>query len=135
MKFQDDPQGDQFFALRTFRRDGSAVSTPIWLAPAGGHWYGYTPGRSGKARRIARNPNVEVAAANFEGEPRGDWRSGRARILPSSQSANARRALRAKYGAKFLLFVVTVLIGRPRRYGGHAVVLEITFDGDRTGRA
>lgn len=94
LAFQADPRGDQFYALTTFRRDGSAVSTPIWLAPAGGRWYGYTPARSGKVRRIARNENIEVASSDFHGEPRGDWRTGRARILPRSQLSTAKRALR-----------------------------------------
>ena len=33
VQFRDDPHGDRFFALRTYRRDGSLASTPIWLQP------------------------------------------------------------------------------------------------------
>lgn len=128
LAFQADPQGDQFYALRTFRRDGSPVSTAIWLAQAGGRWYGYTPARSGKVRRISRDPRVQVAPSDFHGKPRGDWRAGRARILRPPQLLAARRALTAKYGVKFRLFVVVTLLGRARRRGGRAVGLEITFD-------
>lgn len=128
LQFRENRSGDQFFALRTFRQDGTPVSTPIWLAPANDRWYGYTPVRSWKVQRIAHNSNVQVAASDFDGEPRSDWRAGRARILPRSELSAARRALLAKYRTKFLLFMFATLLGRPRRRGGRAVGLEIALD-------
>jgi len=128
LQFRANPRGDQFYALTTYRRNGSEVSTPIWLAPAGGYWYGYTPGRSGKARRIAHTPAVRVAVSDFHGRPLGTWRSGHARLLPRSELSTAKRALRAKYGMQFRVFMLVTLLGRLRRRGGHAVGLEIDLD-------
>ncbi|MBF6348403.1 PPOX class F420-dependent oxidoreductase [Nocardia flavorosea] len=125
MAFTNDPDGDRFFALRTYRTDGSPVSTPIWLAPAGGRWYGYTPGRSWKVRRIRAHPRVDVARCTFDGTPTSPWRPGTARILPADQVRTAKRALTAKYGTGFRVFVLTTLIGRFRPHGGQAVGLEI----------
>lgn len=125
MAFTDDPDGDQFFALRTYRADDSGVSTPIWLAPAGGHWYGYTPGRSWKIRRLRTNPRVEIARSTFDGTPTGPWRPGTARILPTGRVRTAKRALTTKYGNKFRVFVLTTALGSFRRHGGRAVGLEI----------
>lgn len=125
MAFSNDPDGDQFFALRTYRADGSPVSTPIWLAPAGGRWYGYTPGRSWKVRRIRSNSQVDVARSTFDGTPTGPWRAGAARVLPADRLGTAKRALTAKYGNKFRVFALTTLLGRFRRHGGRAVGLEI----------
>jgi uncharacterized protein len=135
--FRGDPDGDQFFALRTFRGDGSARATPIWLAPAGGRWYGYTPTRSWKAVRIRRDPHVEVAPSAFDGTPTGPWRPGTARVLPGREARPARRAMAAKYGCKFRVFMFVTLLGRPRKHGGRAVGLEITLaeDGPRDGAA
>lgn len=130
MAFRDDPDGDQFFALRTFRRDGSPASTPIWLAPVGDRWYAYTPGRSWKAGRIRRDSRVEVARSTFDGVPIGRWRTGSARVLPTRELRTAKRAMTAKYGNKFRVFVVTTLLGRRRRRGGPAVGIEIVLDGD-----
>lgn len=129
MAFRDDPSGDQFFALRTFRRDGSATSTPVWLAPAVGLWYGYTPGRSWKVARIRRTPQVEIAPSTFDGTPTGPWESGTARVLPARELRTAKRAMTAKYGNKFRVFVITTLLGRLRRRGGRAVGVEISLDG------
>ncbi|MFC4374220.1 PPOX class F420-dependent oxidoreductase [Nocardia halotolerans] len=130
MAFRDDPNGDQFFALRTFRRDGSARTTPVWLAPAGGRWYGYTPARSWKVDRIRRNPRVEIAASTFDGTPTGPWQSGSARVLPAHEMRTAKRAMTTKYGNKFRVFVLTTLLGSRRQYGGRAVGLEISLDVD-----
>jgi PPOX class probable F420-dependent enzyme len=120
--------GGPYYALRTFRRDGSGVTTPIWLAPAGGRWYAYTPARSGKVRRVRRDPRVEAARSTFSGEPVGPWRRGRARVLPRAEARTARAALRAAYGRRFTWFRLVTLLGRARRAGGPPATLEITLD-------
>lgn len=127
-QFRADPQGDRFFALRTFRRDESPRSTPIWLAAAGGRWYAYTPVRSWKVKRIRHDDRIEVAPATFHGEPLGPWQPGRARILPQKQLCRAKRAMTAKYGNQFRLFQLVTLAGALRKHGGTAVGLEITLD-------
>jgi len=128
MSRRADPAGDRFFALRTFRRDGSVVATPIWLAPTGGRWYAYTPIRSWKVARIRRNPRVEVAASDFEGRPFGAWCQGRARVLHRRESRKARRALTAKYGNRFRLFRFVTMLGAGRKHGGRGIGLELTLD-------
>lgn len=128
LQFRDDPDGNQFFALRTFRRDGSATSTPIWLAASGRRWYGYTPNRSWKVTRIRHDERVEIAASNFHGEPLGQWRAGRARTLTRTELPVAKRALIAKYGNRFRWFQLVTLLGALRKHGGRAVGLEITLE-------
>lgn len=128
MSRKADPTADRFFALRTFRRDGSHAQTPIWLAPSQGRWYGFTPVRSLKVRRICRNPVVEVAPSDFDGRPHGPWRAARARILTGREASRATRALTAKYGIRFRVFRLITLLGRTRRRGGRGVGLEIVPD-------
>lgn len=125
MAYRDDPNGDQFFALKTYRQDGTPVVTPIWLASVGELWYAYTPGRSWKVRRIRRNPRVEIAPSSYEGAPRGEWRGGRARIVSGPELRTVKRVMTAKYGRRFRLFVLVLWIGRLRHFGA-AVGLEIS---------
>ncbi|RZS45123.1 PPOX class probable F420-dependent enzyme [Herbihabitans rhizosphaerae] len=127
MSKRDDPNGDRFFALRTFRRDGTVVSTPIWLAHDGGRWFAYTPGRSWKVRRIQRNSRVEVARSDFDGDPSGEWHSGTARILTGPELSAARRAMRRKYRSRFRLFRLMTFLMSWRN--GRAVGLEIDLEG------
>lgn len=125
-----DRLADEYYALRTFRADGSPVLTPIWLAPQGGCLYGYTPARSWKVARIRRDPRVEIAPSDFDGVPNGAWHRGRARVLPASGLRTAKRAMTVKYGNRFRWFAVVTLIGRPRKHGGRAVGIEISLDRD-----
>lgn len=127
MPRREAPAGE-YYALRTFRADGTGVTTPVWLAPHDGRLYGYTPDRSWKVRRIRRDPRVRVAPSDFHGTPLGPWRPGTARVLPPAELRLARRAMTAKYGLRFRWFTVVLLLGRARRYGGAAVGIEITWD-------
>ncbi|MFI9487163.1 PPOX class F420-dependent oxidoreductase [Promicromonospora sp. NPDC052451] len=130
-----DPPPDEYFALRTFRADGSGVTTPVWLAPHAGRLYGYTPARSWKVRRIRRDPRVQVAPSDVHGEPHGPWHAGTARVLPAADLRTARRAMTAKYGLRFRWFTLVLLLGSPRRHGGPAVGIEIEIVRDGAGAA
>lgn len=127
MRFRHDTSGEEFYALTTFRRDGSAVSTPIWLAPAEDRWYAFTPSRSGKVTRLRRDPRVQVAPSDFRGESAREPTEGTARVLPDTQLRTATRALTAKYGWKFRFFRLVSWLGRGRRRGGPPVGLEIVL--------
>lgn len=87
--------------------------------------------RSWKVKRIRRNPRVEIASSTFDGTPTGPWRSGSARVLPARELRTAKRALTAKYGNRFRLFVIATLVGSLRTHGGRAVGLEIDLDAER----
>lgn len=128
LRLTADPNGDQFFALCTYRRNGSAVVTPVWMAGMAGRWYAYTPSRSGKVRRIGRNPTVAMASSDFHGEPYEPWRPGHARILSGEQARPARRALTAKYGLKFRAARLLMFLSQTRRRSGPPLVLEIILD-------
>lgn len=62
----------QFVALTTFRRDGRAVPTPVWVVPFDGGLGVWTPGSSGKVKRIRRDGAVTLAPCTRGGTPQGD---------------------------------------------------------------
>ena len=128
MRFQHNSSGEDFYALTTFRQDGTGVLTPIWLAPAAGRWYAFTAGRSGKVRRLRRDPRVQVAPSDFRGDVTGEAREGTARLLPATEVRTAISALTAKYGWKFRFFRLVSWLGRGRRRGGPSVGLEIALE-------
>lgn len=131
LQFRDDPRGDQFFALRTFRRDGSATSTPIWLAPAGAvgtRTRRAARGRSGVSAE-ARASRSRHPTSTVSHTPSGGL-AGHAYCW-HQKLRTAKRPLTAKYG-KFRLLTIALLIGRPRKRGGRAVGLEISLDSNST---
>jgi PPOX class probable F420-dependent enzyme len=54
--------------LTTFRRDGRAVSTPVWLVPMSDGEFGFsTGGNSGKAKRLRHTPRVTLQGCDRRG--------------------------------------------------------------------
>jgi PPOX class probable F420-dependent enzyme len=107
----------RYLALVTFRRDGRAVSTPVWFAASGGRLYVFTAGDAGKVKRLRNDPRIRVAPCSARGAVRGDWIDGRARRLDEPEAIRrAYAALRRKYGWQmWLTDGVSRLSGRFRR--------------------
>ena len=59
----------QFVLLTTFRRDGRAVPTPVWIVPLDDGLGIWTPGSSGKVKRIRRSGAVTLAPCDRRGTP------------------------------------------------------------------
>jgi PPOX class probable F420-dependent enzyme len=94
------PLGDErYVSLETFRKDGTGVKTPVWVAPLEGHLVIFSEGKSYKIKRLRNSPKVRVAACDVRGRVRGEWLEGTARILDDpARIALAHQALRRKYG-------------------------------------
>jgi len=86
----------RYISLTTFRRDGTEVSTPVWVVSDDGRrLLVWTGGKTWKVKRIRANPRVLVAPATFRGRERGPRIEGRARIL---EGHDAKPLIREKYG-------------------------------------
>lgn len=94
-----DPDQERYISLATFRRDGTEVRTPVWIASRDGALLVYTNRNSWKVKRIRNNPKVRLAACSMRGEVRGPWMDATARIV--EDEAERDRAIGAflkKYG-------------------------------------
>lgn len=80
--------------LTTFRRTGEPVATPVSIAVIGESAWFATAADSGKAKRLARNPDVLVAPCSVTGKVLGESVPARARVLPVQDRRRARRLLR-----------------------------------------
>ncbi|GLY02457.1 MULTISPECIES: PPOX class F420-dependent oxidoreductase [Actinoplanes] len=116
----------RYVLLTTFRRDGRAVATAVWVLPApDGELAIWTAADSGKIKRIRRDGRVTLAPCTVAGRVLGPAVEGRARLgTPEDTGWAARRILR-KYRLIGLL-VVGGSILRHRRIGGVAVFVSRT---------
>ena len=83
--------------LKTRKRDGSWVATPVNLAVDGSRAYFGTPAGSGKVKRLRNFDAVELAPCTLRGRPTGPALAARARRLEGEESAAARRRLLGRY--------------------------------------
>jgi len=89
----------RYCSLRTWRRDGTAVATPVWFARGGDRYLVFSAGDAGKVKRLRRSNRAEVAPCDVAGKPLGSYRPAVADVLMSSADiATALSTLRAKYG-------------------------------------
>jgi PPOX class probable F420-dependent enzyme len=107
---------ERYLSLATFRRDGTEVRTPVWVAAHGDRLWVVTAGDSGKAKRLRHSSRARVAPCDARGRVSGAWRDVSARVARSVDEAALRAAFRAKYGWQVrLLDAMSRLTGRIKR--------------------
>jgi PPOX class probable F420-dependent enzyme len=79
--------------LTTYKRDGTPVGTPVTVVVDGDRAFVRTYDRSWKARRMRRNPRVEVAPSTVRGKPRGEAVAATARLLSGTEAERAARLI------------------------------------------
>lgn len=115
----------RYVSLESFRVDGSAVATPVWIAPDGAgseRLLVWTRTDSYKVRRIRRNPRVRLAECTARGKVTGPWSEGRAVVLDLSENRRVGDRLIAKYG---LQARIGLLLSRWRRGTAATIGLAI----------
>ena len=99
-----DPATEHYVSLATYRRNGQALMTPVWLAGHDHRYYLFSEKTAGKVKRIRLNSMVRLAACNSHGKVGSDWLTGDARIVEDpGLIAKAYAALRKKYGWQMAL--------------------------------
>jgi PPOX class probable F420-dependent enzyme len=89
----------RYISLTTFRRDGSAASTPVWVVSDDGErLLVWTGANTWKVKRIRRDPHVLVAPSDYRGRELGPRVEAQARILGPEVEGLVVRLLRHKYG-------------------------------------
>ena len=90
----------KYALLVTFRKDGTAVPTPVWFALLDDHRFvTRTEERTAKVRRIRRDSRARVFPCDPRGKPLGPGVEGTARILEDGeQSERAEAELERHYG-------------------------------------
>lgn len=122
---------EKYILLTTFRRDGTPVSTPVWIVALDGETVGFwTSSGSGKVKRLAHTARVIVQPSDARGRVKQDSAptEATARIVTGSEFAAIHERVIAKYG--FMTKITKALgtiagIARRKRipYGDIGVVL------------
>lgn len=121
---------ERFVALTTFKKDGTAVATPMWIGRDGDHLFFWTPADSWKAKRAKNNPRVMLVPCSRRGKVRDGAHEvdGTAEVI--TDQATVRRlagAIRRKYGIEF--YIVTFIERLLARGAKSRLILRVALSG------
>ncbi|MET8999730.1 PPOX class F420-dependent oxidoreductase [Amycolatopsis sp. NPDC004169] len=118
---------ERYVVLTTFRRDGRAAPTPIWVAGRDGELVFWSVRAAGKVKRIRNDGRVEVQACDVRGrKTHGAKVSGQARLLDAAETEQVRRAIARKYG---IVGRVTMFFSKLRGPEDRTVGIAVKVDG------
>ena len=100
----------KFVSLTTYKKNGDAVATPMWVGRDGDHLFVWTPADSAKIKRVRNDPRVTLVRCGRFGKPNNDAEpvAGTAEVI--TEPATVRRlaeVIRHKYGLEY--WVVTLI--------------------------
>jgi PPOX class probable F420-dependent enzyme len=95
----------KYLALTTFRKDGTKVTTPVWLVREADTLLVATEATSGKARRIRNNPSVLVGSCDVRGRLTGPQVSANAQLQDPAQTQRTSDVIKRRYGLLGWLFL------------------------------
>ena len=96
----------RYISLTTFKRDGTPVSSPVWIAGDAGTYVVVTSDKAWKTRRLLRNSEVEAKVCDMRGRstPSASTYRGKGEVLKSPEDlADAEKQLSDKYGWQYRL--------------------------------
>ena len=123
-----DLAGQRYISLTTFRRDGSAASTPVWVvSDDSARLFVWTHANTWKVKRIRRDPRVLIAPCDYRGRELGSRIEARARILGPEAEQLVVGLLRRKYSWQRRALELQARLQRAarRRPGSGSVYLEL----------
>ncbi|MEV6217302.1 PPOX class F420-dependent oxidoreductase [Nocardia sp. NPDC051833] len=88
-----------YVSFTSYRKNGTPVSLPVWIAPADGKLYFLSGVDAYKVKRIRRNPEVTVQPCSVRGtiDPGSPVVEGTARVLDAEDTPRVRKIMNRKY--------------------------------------
>jgi PPOX class probable F420-dependent enzyme len=100
--------------LTTFRKNGTAVSTPLWAVRDGQRLLMWTVTDSYKVKRLRRDPRARLAICDVRGNPKSEAIDATGVILDDEGTERVRKLLGKKYGIAGKIAVKASLLRRGR---------------------
>ncbi|MGW7264970.1 PPOX class F420-dependent oxidoreductase [Streptomyces sp. NPDC054842] len=88
----------KYLLVTSYRKNGTGVSTPVWVVRDGDALGIWTAADTGKVKRIRNRPDVLAGPCDMRGHPTGAQLPARAEILDDAGTARIRQLIARKYG-------------------------------------
>jgi PPOX class probable F420-dependent enzyme len=125
---------EKYLRFTTFRKNGTPVATPVWVADIGDGRIGFwTSSGSGKAKRLAHTQRVTLQPSDGRGRVKGDTAAIEASaelVADGPQLEAIRKAIVTKYGfqtkvTKLLGTIGGIVKGKRIPYADRGVVITL----------
>ena len=123
---------EKYVLLTTFRKNGDAVATPVWIVAMPDGTAGFTTeAESGKVKRIRNTASVTLQPCSVRGKvaPGSNVVKASAEVLLDADARPVRDAVRRKYRLMTLLLSVSDLFRKLlRRADAPECAIRLRFD-------
>ncbi|WP_322857725.1 PPOX class F420-dependent oxidoreductase [Mycobacterium shigaense] len=114
-----DLKDQKFVSLSTFKRNGDAVASAMWIVGDGELLWAWTPADAWKVKRIRRDPRVILAPCGRTGKVRPGQPVVDATaevVTDADQVARVESLVKRKYGVEFrLVTLIEAVLARGRK--------------------
>lgn len=115
----------QYILLTTYKKDGTAVPTPVWVSSSGTKLFVLTDANAGKIKRIRNRGHVVIAPCDARGGSQGASVDASARLVDDpAEWAKIDALHKAKYG---LQYRAMGLFTKVFRRGSGNIGIELTI--------
>lgn len=87
----------KYISLTTYKKDGTPVATPVWVAAKEDLYYVITGSASGKVKRIRNNSKVKIAVCDVRGRITGPSTDATASLLDTPGTKMVEQLMSRKY--------------------------------------
>lgn len=109
----------KFVSLTTFKRNGDAMASPMWIVGEGGLLWAWTPADAWKVKRIRHNPRITLTPCGRTGkvQPGETVVDGTAEVVTDPEDVTRVEALiKRKYGLEFrIVTLIEAIAARGRK--------------------
>lgn len=106
----------RYLSVTSFKRDGTAVATPVWSVSDDKRLFAFTDLHSAKVQRIRHNPRVLIASCRVDGKLRREPVSAQAEVLTAADELErVRELLLARYPISYRVVMLSYRLGRRLR--------------------
>ena len=88
----------KYINLETYKKDGTAIRTPVWFVIDKNLIYVITKDSTGKVKRLKNNQDVQIVSCSFKGKPKNEWIRGKAEKITGEGADMAIKLRKKKYG-------------------------------------
>ncbi|MSO15096.1 MAG: PPOX class F420-dependent oxidoreductase [Ilumatobacteraceae bacterium] len=112
----------KYVSFTTYKKDGHAVSLPVWVVPFDDGYAFTTSHDAFKVKRVRRDPRATLAVSTFKGlvAPEATVHQGSAVILDGPDSKRVADLVRKKYRVMYLAIIAQSGLRRVFGRASHA---------------